>query len=85
MTLLLSLERRNCIPSTPLRFRRDDKGEAVLSGKVGLWMKGTAGPSTSLGFGRDTKGSSAVPTGLLDGAFPTQDYVLGYSQTSLRD
>ena len=28
---------------------------------------------------------SVVPTGLLEGAFPTQDYVLGYSQTSLRD
>jgi hypothetical protein len=28
---------------------------------------------------------SAVPTGLLDGAFLTQDYVLGYFQTSLRD
>jgi hypothetical protein len=28
---------------------------------------------------------SVVPTGLLDGAFLTQDYVLGYFQTSLRD
>jgi len=28
---------------------------------------------------------SAVPSGLLDGAFLTQDYVLGYFQTSLRD
>ena len=28
---------------------------------------------------------SAVPSGLLDGAFQTQDYVLGYFQPSLRD
>jgi hypothetical protein len=28
---------------------------------------------------------SAVPSGLLNGAFQTQDYVLGYFQTSLRD
>jgi hypothetical protein len=28
---------------------------------------------------------SAVPSGLLDDAFLTQDYVLGYFQTSLRD
>jgi hypothetical protein len=28
---------------------------------------------------------SAVPSGLPDDAFPTQDYVLGYFQTSLRD
>jgi hypothetical protein len=27
----------------------------------------------------------AVPSGLLDDAFLTQDYVLGYFQTSLRD
>jgi hypothetical protein len=32
-----------------------------------------------------TAESSAVPSGLLDDAFLTQDYVLGYFQTSLRD
>jgi hypothetical protein len=30
-------------------------------------------------------GFSAVPSGLRDGAFLTQDCVLGYFQTSLRD
>ena len=29
--------------------------------------------------------TSAVPTGLLSLAFPTQDFVLGYLQSSLRD
>ena len=28
---------------------------------------------------------SAVPTGLLCIAFPTQDFILGYVQSSLRD
>ena len=29
--------------------------------------------------------TSAVPTGLLCFAFPTQDFILGYVQSSLRD
>jgi hypothetical protein len=39
----------------PLRYASVGmtKGRVALSRKIGLWLKGTAGPSTTLRFGRD--------------------------------
>ena len=46
-------EGRTADPSASLGMT---KGRGALSGKVGSWMKGTAGPSTTLRSGRDDKG-----------------------------
>ena len=60
------------------------KGRLKVAQDVVLGSDNQAGQSRE---GRLNSGAevSAVPSGLIDDAFLTQDYVLGYFQTSLRD
>jgi hypothetical protein len=61
-----------------LLARREEGREQSLRENYAL-------PMSPVGTAEHRSRVSVVPTGLLDGAFLTQDYVLGYFQPSLPD
>ena len=50
-----------------------------------MWMTGWPWFKVGEHPGLKSGGNSTVPTGLLVLLYPTQDFILGYSQSSLRD